>query len=373
MKIIKKIGKILLYVLMLLVAFLIIVFIWLKSASTGKTEPITNVQGEAIENSIAEVLKVPINGIDQFMIIRGENLNNPVLLMLHGGPGSPQAHLNLLHNKELEKHYVVVNWDQRGAGGSYYDDIPEKSMNINQFIEDTYAVTKYLCKRFDKQKIVLLGHSWGSYLGMRTIQKHPEVYSAYVGIGQVTNQRLSEDLSYDWVLKQAKTTGHEEAIAELEAIGPPKNGVYPDPVNNIQTQRKWVTEFGGAAYGKSSKDFFEVMLKPLITFREYKLSYKFDYMKGMIFTQKLLWEEMLSNQLVDVVDSVAIPVYVLHGKHDYQTVYSLAKTYIDSLKAPKKVFITFENSAHLLPYNQEINKFHDIIINKVRNEAVIEE
>lgn len=368
-RILKKVGKALLYVLMLLIAFIIIVLIWLKSASQGETEAIKDQRGNTIENSIAEVIKVPIGGIEQYIIIRGKSLDNPVLLMLHGGPGSPQAHLNLLHNKELEDHYIVVNWDQRGAGASYYDDIPEETMTIKQFVDDTYEVSNYLKDRFNKEKIVLLGHSWGSFLGMHTIFTYPDAYYAYVGIGQVSDQRKSEDLSYEWVLKMAKEANNEKALSDLTSIGAPVNGVYKDPLKGIQLQRKWVTEYGGAAYGKTSKDFFEVMLKPLFSFREYELKDKFNYVKGMQFTQTLIWSEMLNQQLVDVVDSVQVPIYILHGKHDYQTVYSLSKTYIDSLYAPKKEFITFENSSHLVPYNQEIDKFHNIMINKVRTEA----
>ncbi len=369
MKALKLIGKILLGLLVTIIVGVGIAFLQLKSNSSGTTAPIIDAQGKTVESSIAEVIYVPINGIDQYLIIRGNDDSKPILLMLHGGPGSPQAHLNLLHNKELEKHYVVVNWDQRAAGGSYYDNISEESMTVEQFVDDTKAVADYLQERFEQEKIFLLGHSWGSYFGMRSIHAYPEEFYAYVGIGQVSDQRKSEMLSYEYVLDMAKEANNIKAIDDLEAIGYPENGVYKDPAKSLQVQRKWVTEYGGAMYGKTSKDFFDVMLKPLFYFEPYTIQNKMNYVKGMMFTQKLIWEQMVSEQLIDVVQEVKVPVYILHGVHDYQTIYSEAKIYIDSLKAPSKTFIAFENSAHLVPYGQEIDKFHRIMIEQVLAEA----
>ncbi len=120
-----------------------------------------------IEGSIAEVSKIEIGGIKQLVVIRSNNINNPVLLMLHGGFGSPQMQVNILFTGELEKYYKVVNWDQRGAEGSFSKDMPQESINIDRMVEDTKELTIYLSKRFNQKKIFFLGHSWGSYLGMR--------------------------------------------------------------------------------------------------------------------------------------------------------------------------------------------------------------
>lgn len=370
LKVFKIIGKSILYILLLVVAFLIIVFIWLKSASPGETEPITDANGNAIENSIAELGKISIGGIDQFIIIRGKDINNPVLLMLHGGPGSPQAHMNLIHNKELEDHFVVVNWDQRAAGATYSDNTPIESINIDQFIEDTYQLSSYLAKRFNQEKIFILGHSWGSYLGMRTIHTHPELYHTYIGIGQVGDHRISEALSYDFVYEMAKKENNEQALVDLNEIGAPINGSYKNPKADMQIQRKWVAKFGGSAYGKDGGDMFDFFLKPLLLFKEYTLSQKLNYVKGIKVTQENIWNDMLDQQLVDKVKEVKIPIYIFQGRHDYQTVYEVAKQFIDSLKAPSKEFITFENSAHMLPYNQEVEKFNNLIINKVLPETL---
>jgi proline iminopeptidase len=363
--ILKVIATIAIVLIVLLVAF----FIWLKSVSPGTTNPITDKDGKAIEGSIAEVNRIDIGGIKQFIVIRGKSTQNPVLLMLHGGPGSPQMPMNLKYNKELEDHFIVVNWDQRGAGGSYSSTMPDDSININRMIEDTRELSQYLISRFSKDKIFILGHSWGSYLGMRTIQKYPELYKAYIGIGQVSNQRKSEELSYQFVLAKAKETGNKKAIKQLEEIGYPTNGLYKNMEKSMMIERNWVMQYGGAAWQKDKFDMLNLFILPIFTCREYTITDKLNYMKGMNKSLKILWDPLMNQQLVDVVKKVNVPVYILQGAHDYQTCFSEAKKYFDILEVPRKEFIEFSNSAHMLPYNLERNKFHDVMINKILKES----
>jgi proline iminopeptidase len=367
---IKIVTTTILSIIAIIIIGLVIFSVWLKSVSPGKTDPFRDSTGKIIEGSIAEIQKMEIGGVKQFVVIRGKNINNPVLLMLHGGPGSPQAHMNLKYNKKLEDYYIVVNWDQRGAGASYSKEIPKESINIDQMIEDTRELSQYLINRFHKDKIFILGHSWGSYLGMRTIYKYPQLFRAYIGIGQVSDQRKSEQLSYQFVLNKAKETNNKKAIKELEEIGYPENGLYKDLQKGMMTERNWVMHYGGAAWMKTKKDFFPMFIKPLILFKEYTVNDKINYLKGLNFSQELLWDPLMNQQLVDVVKKVEVPVYILQGKHDYQTCFELAKIYFDSLYAPKKEFIEFSNSAHMLPYNLEIDKFHDIMINKILKESM---
>jgi proline iminopeptidase len=269
----RKITKIILKVAatvgVVLILLIVAVSVWLKIVSPGTTKPRTDEKGKVIEGSIAEVNRIDIGGIKQFVVIRGKSTQNPVLLMLHGGPGSPQTPMNLKYNKELEDHFIVVNWDQRGAGGSYSKTMPDDSLNINRMIEDTREVSQYLIKRFGKEKIFILGHSWGSYLGMRTIQKYPELYKAYIGIGQVSNQRKSEELSYQFVMGKAKETGNKKAIKQLEEIGYPENGLYKNMAKAMMVERNWVMEYGGAAYQKDKYDMLRLFILPIFTCREY--------------------------------------------------------------------------------------------------------
>ncbi len=345
----------------------LIFFGWLKGVSPGRTELIRDTSNNEKAGSIAEVRKMEIGGIRQLVVIRGEDINNPVLLMLHGGPGSPQMPLNILYNKELEKDFIVVNWDQRGAGGSYSKDILIETITIEQMVEDTRELSTYLIERFQKDKIFILGHSWGSYLGMRVIHKHPELYTAYIGIGQVADQVRSEQMSYNYVLGEAKRENNKKAIKELEEIGFPGDDGYKNMWKSLMIERKWVMNYGGAAYGKKKMDLFKMIIWPVFTSREYTVKDKFNYVKGMNLTQNLLFGPMMKQPLTEYAKEVKVPIYILQGKHDYQTCFDVAKGYFDSLQAPQKKFIEFSKSSHMLPYNLEKDKFHSIM-KEIKNE-----
>jgi len=163
----------------LLVVTLATIFIGCAS-----TPPIRDDKGNTIINSIAIMDEVVLNGATQSLLIRGENRDNPLLLFLHGGPGNPASVFSHSYQREMEKYFTVVQWDQRGSGKSY-GSIPAESMTKDQFLADTHALIVLLLKRYDKQKLYLIGHSWGSFLGITTAYKYPELIHAYVGTGQM--------------------------------------------------------------------------------------------------------------------------------------------------------------------------------------------
>ncbi|MBF0287237.1 MAG: alpha/beta hydrolase [SAR324 cluster bacterium] len=334
--------------------------------SPGTTPRIEDDTGREIQGSVAAIENVELGNLKQFVLMRGRNVKNPVLLMLHGGPGTPQGPHFVYHNKELEKHFIVVNWDQRGAGRSFSPGISKETMTIEQLISDTHELTQYLKRRFQQNKIYLLGHSWGSYLGIRTVDLYPEDYYAYIGIGQVTDHKKSETLSYQFVLKTAKESGNQEAIKELEGLEAPINGRYKDGPMAMLQQRRWVREFGGAAY--NPEDFNNLIGKPLVFFREYSFLDKLGYFDGEEFSVKLLYDPMLDFNVMNEISELKIPIYILQGRRDYQTAFVLVKEYLEKLKAPHKELIPFEKSAHLVPY-EEPDRFHDVLINKILKET----
>ncbi|MGG0719229.1 alpha/beta hydrolase [Robertmurraya massiliosenegalensis] len=156
------------------------------------------------KSSISVLESVAIGGIEQWVLIRGESINNPIVLFLHGGPGNAQIGWAPKFQSNLERNFIVVNWDQRGSGLSYFEGIPEESMNINQFIQDAYELTIYLLNKFKKNKIFIVGHSWGTIIGMPLIQKHPHLFHAYIGVGQSVDLQRGELLSYEYTLEYAK-------------------------------------------------------------------------------------------------------------------------------------------------------------------------
>jgi pimeloyl-ACP methyl ester carboxylesterase len=215
-----RFRKILNRLILVVLGVIIITLAILLYMSPGKTSPITDASGNKIPNSIAVIENPEINGVEQSIIIRGENKNNPVLLFVHGGPGMATFPFIKEQFKGMEKLFTVCYWDQRGAGKSYTGNIP--SMTLEQLTEDGAEVSRYLIKKFNKQKIYLLGHSWGSFLGSFIIHKHPELFSAYIGIGQVANTLPSEQRSYQFVLAEAKKRNNDGLLKELEALKMPK-------------------------------------------------------------------------------------------------------------------------------------------------------
>jgi proline iminopeptidase len=304
---------------------------------------------------------VTLGGLPQWVQIRGHSQRNPVLLFLHGGPGSPETPFVRHYNGGLEKHFTVVTWEQRGAGKSFSPDIPDSTMHVSRFLDDTDQLVKWLQKRFSQPKIYLVGHSWGSVLGMLAIQRHPEDFLAYVGIGQVVDMPQNEALSYAYVLNTARQRNNAKAVRELEAIGPPVRGTYAGGMESLLKQRNWLTYFGGSLYGKS--DANEVITQLFFAY-EYSVGDLFNYGRGALFSLFRLWNELMDIHLVQQVPSVRVPVYFCVGRSDYQTPFVLVENYFQQLEAPHKELIWFEKSGHS-PNYEEPNRFQSVMVNKV--------
>jgi pimeloyl-ACP methyl ester carboxylesterase len=314
------------------------------------TPPIVDEAGVPVETGIARFETVMLGGVEQSILIRTHDPAHPVLLFLHGGPGSPETPVVAHFNKELEKHFVVVNWDQRGAGKSFSKKIPAESFTIEQFIED-----------FDQQKIFMVGHSWGSALGMYVVEKYPEDFHAYVGTGQLVEVQRNELLTYEFVLEQARQADNGKAIKQLEMIGYPKDGMYKGGLRSVAIQRKWLNKFGGFWYGETS-------MKPMIQVYsrspEYTSMDMIKFMKGARRSLILLQDEVMGINLIEQVPEVEIPVYFAIGRHDYIASFVLAKEYFDQLRAPYREFIWFDNSAHSPPF-EEPERFNALLIENV--------
>ena len=291
--------------------------------------------------SIAELRTVNINGTKQVLLLRGESRRNPILLFLHGGPGSAQISFARQWLKELEKDFVVVNWDQRGAGLSYSSKIPKESMTIEQFIEDTRAVAELLLKQFRQEKLFLVGHSWGSVLGTLTAARYPHLFHAYVGVGQVASMADNEAVSYRFTLETAKQRGVAKAVKDLERMGPPP---YRS-IRDLGLQRKWLRQFGGAMRQGTMAG---LIWHTLLHSTEYTLT---DFVKmqvGTMFTLNRMWDELMTVDLPVQVPRLEMPVYYILGRYDQNCPCELAAAYLERLSAPYKELIWFEQSAHML-------------------------
>lgn len=345
------IGSILIILLGLILTLWII--------SPGKPDPITDAQGNVIEGSISTIEKVTIGGVDQYLIIRGEDITKPVMLFLHGGPGSPEIAFMKHFNTDIEKDFVMVYWEQRGSGKSYSKNIPDESMNMEQFISDTRELSQYLLQRFNQDKIFIMGHSWGSLLGIMTAYAYPELFHAFFGVGQVAHQFKGEEVGFEWVVDQAHKNNDTKVINALAKLS------FPDSkANNKQwldymtKQRLYVNKYGGG----TTRDFTGLwpLLSMVLKAKEYTLSDKLNYMRGSLFSLNHMWNEVIHANLFNEIDSMQVPVYIFHGKYDYTTPYCVAKDFYEQLKAPEKAFYSFENSAHS-PVMEEVDKFNAIV------------
>lgn len=304
-----------------------------------KTPPILG------ESSISSLEKIKLGGIDQWILLRGNNVYNPIVLFLHGGPGNAQIGFAPAFQEQLEKHFLVVNWDQRGAGLSFCDQIKKETMSIDQFIKDAKQLISYLLNRFQRQKLFLVGHSWGSILGMKLIEKYPQFFHAYIGVGQIVHMLEGEKISYDYTLSYAKKHHVQEAIEQLTTIGPPP---YENELEGLVTQRKWLNQFHGVM--ANNTDFFEFTLEIIENRTEYKKDDVNKLLKGIPFSIITLWPEVLRINFFQRIKKVNVPIYFLLGELDYNTPNILVKKFYEQLVAPKKEVIYFKNVAHHLPF-----------------------
>ncbi len=355
----RKILKSILYFISILALIVIVLIITLWVKSPGLTQTILDAKKKPVEGSISEIEKVMLGGLEQYIIIRGADKTKPVMLFLHGGPGSPEVAFIKHYNPEIENDYVMVYWEQRGAGKSYSKNIPAETMNLQQMIADTRELSKYLAIRFDREKIFLMGHSWGSLLGMQAAYQYPDLYHAYFGIGLACYQFKGEQLSYRWALDQAVEQNDPKAIETLEKlVVPDSTGNIDQWLNYLMMQRRYVNKYGGGTTREITGMW--PLVKIVLNSGIYTLSEKLNFMNSNMFSLENLWLDVINTNLFNEIDSMKVPVYIFHGIHDNTNPYPLAKEFVQQLKAPQKGFFPFENSAHS-PIMEEPEKFNSIL------------
>lgn len=303
-----------------------------------------------------EKLFIEINGRKQGVFLQSENIQNPVLLFLHGGPGSPEAAFAEKYPTGLEKMFTVCWWEQRGSGMSYSRSIKPQEMTMEQMISDTIAVVHYLRERFEKEKIYIMGHSWGSLLGVMSTHQAPALFHAYIGIGQVARQLESERLAYNFMLEEFHKTNNQKMINKLKKYGIEKGADVSFKYLAVRSKGMNMLGIGVMRHLTTMMDCVKIVLG----FRGYTVKEKFKFPLGNSFSLKCLWDYVLQMDLIKHVTKLNIPIYVFQGKYDYQVSYDLAKQFIQELDAPIKGFYTFENSAHS-PCFEESEKMCNIL------------
>lgn len=325
---------------------------------SGRTPPFRTPGGGLLPGSIAEIAYRRLGGIDQWVMIRGESVANPVLVLLHGGPGFPETRLFRHFNATLEKSFTVVYWEQRGTGKSFDRRIPASSMTVAQLIADLDELVDGVRARFGKEKVVLYGHSWGSALGVLYSARFPDKVSAYVGTGQIGDWPASELASYRFTVAEATRRNQHRALEELRAIGPP-----PHPARKMEIQRKWLARFVGVVRGLSFWSFLRIMIGG----PESSLVDVPNILRGLRFS-RLLWTEASSLNLTAAVPVLKVRVFFFVGRHDHVVDSDTSAAYFDVLTAPAKTLVWFEESAHEPPA-EEASKFNRAMVELVRPEV----
>lgn len=290
--------------------------------------------------------------------IRGTSGQNPVLLFLHGGPGVCDRHFVLEDQAALTDVFTLACFDQRGSGKSYTREQAARHMDMETVLGDAAAAVEWLLERYGQQKLYLVGHSYGSYLGVLLCQRIPEKIAAYVGVGQLADGAENERISYEFVLNEAMRRKDAKALKDLERIGAPKNGYY-DSLDELMVQRNLMTKYGGAAHGKK-ESLITSMVLPILRSPEYTLFDIARYANGAFYNLRELWKPVIDCDFIKDAAQLDMPVFITQGRHDSNTPPELAKRWLDALDAPKKEWIWFEESAHS-PIREESDRWNEIL------------
>jgi pimeloyl-ACP methyl ester carboxylesterase len=323
----------------------------------GSTPSFRDTSGSVVEGSVAEMQRLKFGGVEQSVTIRGRNANAPILIWLHGGPGTDETGMWRKYNNVLEDHFLVVYWTQRGTGRSYDRNIPASSMTIAQFVSDLDELIAFMQRRFGKQKVVLAGHSWGTSFGVAYAQRHPQNLAVFVGVSQVVNATAGEKLSYRFTLSEAKKRRDAEALRELSALGEP-----PYPLASIITQRKWLEAFGGGSFHKPTS-LINLMWQSFGA-SELTLLDGVYFQSGIDFSGEALAKENAGVDWWSNATKFDMPVFIASGRFDYNTPAGLQKAWFDRIEAPVKTHRWFEHSAHSPPF-EEPDKFNRFMIDEV--------
>jgi proline iminopeptidase len=322
----------------------------LLAVTANSAEPKHSAAREAVADAqrvipggIDELKAIEIGGIKQWIHVRGNDAHNPILLYLHGGPGSPMMAESWTFQRPWEDFFTVVQWDQRGAGKTFGESgrKVDRSMTVDQMQADAESLIEWLRRTYGKEKIFLLGHSWGSILGVKVAQHHPEWLYAYIGVGQVVGVRRNESVGYEQTLAKARALNNAQAVKELESIAPYPNADGTTSLSKLVTERKWDVALGGMIYGHDADN--EVQRWSMSP--DYNASDVKSAELGEESTIGVLWSQLPQIDF-DKVSHFECPVFIFAGAEDRTTPQTLAKEFFDRIQAPQKKFYKIEGAAH---------------------------
>lgn len=326
------------------------------------------------KNGISEIETIQIGGIKQTILIQTENSQNPILLVLHGGPSMPVPGISnrgkdyalITTTKQLIKYFTLVYWDQRGTGKSFSKDIPKETMHLKQFISDAKEIVDYLLKRFNQPKLHVMAHSWGTIIGLSLISNYPEKFYSYTGFSQVTNWVENDKLCYRWLMEKAKEANNQKAMKELTELGEPP---YLESFKQWSILRKWLFKYKSMIYdaGDKGTPTYNKIANIMLRSKDYSLT---DVYHSLIPGFKLAYSEQMLHDLnhfnfFSEIPTVKIPVFFIHGKKETHIMPELIQDYFDQLDAPQKRIYWAEKSSHVF-HLDDAKEIEQLLIDHLR-------
>jgi proline iminopeptidase len=305
---------------------------------------------------------VRIGGVDQWIDIHGDDQANPVIIVLHGGPAEAQTPLEQFY-AGWYKNFTVVQWDQRGAGKTFgRNGKSTPDMTLDRIVQDGIEVVEYARRRLGKDKVIILGHSWGAYLGVNIIKKRPDLFYAYVGTGQVVNWAQTMAVHYAYAMKRAEAEGNQDALRELREIGPPPHEFGP----KFFTAQKWLSHY----LADSDTKYLQKQVEIVTAAPNFSPQDVQDWLAGGQFSIPLLLPTLAAIDLPATEGyDMPVPFYIIQGQEDHITPTSVAQSYFRKIRAPRKKMVLIKNAGHFA-YVTNREEFLAALVKDVRPLAV---
>lgn len=340
----KIIMNILIWCAGIIGAVIVLIFLFVASVRTATyfSNHITS------ENGVDEGIYVTLGGQEQYLLIRGENTDNPVIIWLHGGPAGSDGYANYTFQKYLVDDYTIVNWDQRGCGRTYYhnykSDPNNETATFEQAQTDLDELVDYVCKRFETNKIILVGHSYGTMLGSKYALEHPEKISAYIGVGQVVNLQ-SEIYSYQDALAKAQALGDDTTEMEAAFNAYIESGSLVD----MMALRSVLYKYHSAE--KEANTIWIGLSSPYMGFDDLRWFFKqTGDLTDYFALNKQLFDYTIQTDVTDYGLEYQIPVGFISGSCDWTTPVKCSQDYCDLISAPQKQFALLDGCGHSPQY-----------------------
>lgn len=329
-----------------IVATLAVLAVAVLVARPASTEPIVDRDGEPVAGSVAELTTVRVGDHDLGLMIRGHSTDNPVVLFLAGGPGGSERGAMRNHLQELERTFTVATWDQRGTGTSYPALDPTDTLTLDEQVEATLEVTDHLRDRFDQDRIYLLGQSWGSTLGVLAVQKAPERYAAFVGVGQMVSQLATDRIFYEDTLAWARRTGDDRLAEKLRSIGPPPYVDMLDYETALSYEHE-VYPYDHSANSEGQGGFSENFIVP-----EYTLTDQVHLLGAFMDTFAVLYPQLQEIDFRETATRFEIPMFFVQGAHEADGRAEPFDEWYPMVSAPTKDLVVLGTSGHRPMFEQ---------------------